>query len=54
MDDFAIARQAISEGDWQRALDALSGVDVSASAEGLELRADAAYGAGEFERCVES
>jgi tetratricopeptide (TPR) repeat protein len=54
VDECAIARQAISEGDWQRALDALSDVDVSGSPEGLELRADAAYGAGEFERCVES
>jgi len=54
VDECANARLAISEGDWQRALDALSGVDVSGSPEGLELRADAAYGAGEFERCVES
>ena len=54
LDECAIARQAIAQGDWQRALEAMSGADVPDTPERLELRADAAYGAGDFERCVES
>ena len=54
LDECAIARQAIAQGDWLRALEVLGRVDDPATPEILELRADAAYGAGQFERCVES
>jgi tetratricopeptide (TPR) repeat protein len=54
LDECAVARRAIAQGDWRRALDAVSGTDVPDTPEVLELRAEAAYGAGEFERCVES
>ena len=49
-----MARHAIARGDWQRALEATSDHDTPDTPERLELRADAAYGAGDFERCVES
>jgi len=49
----ADVRAAVEQGDWQQALDALaaSGPDAD-SAEGLELRAQGAYGAGDFEGSV--
>ena len=46
-------RAAVERGDWQRALDLLdAGGSEASSAEGLELRARAAYGNGEFEAAV--
>ena len=50
----AVAQQAIRRGDWRVALDAVGDDDVLQSPECLELRAEAAYGAGDFERCVEA
>jgi tetratricopeptide (TPR) repeat protein len=47
------ARAAVDRGDWQTALDALAG-PVGSSAEGLELKAQAAYGAGDLEGCVDA
>ena len=47
------ARRAIRDGQWRRALDALSD-EVCSSPDCFELRAEAAYGAGDFEVCVES
>jgi tetratricopeptide (TPR) repeat protein len=48
------ARRAIARGDWSQALDALEIVPATESAELLELRAAALYGAGDFEGCVGS
>ena len=46
-------RAAVERGDWQQALDLLdAGGSEASSAEGLELRARAAYGNGEFEAAV--
>ena len=46
-------RAAVERGDWQLALDLLDAAGSEAScAEGLELRARAAYGNGEFEAAV--
>jgi tetratricopeptide (TPR) repeat protein len=50
----AVARRAIHDGQWGRALDALSGPDAGSSPECVETRAEAAYGAGDFEGCVEA
>jgi tetratricopeptide (TPR) repeat protein len=50
----AVARQAIERGEWRRAIEAIGDDDALGSPECLELRAEAAYGAGDFERCVES
>lgn len=47
------ARRAIRDGQWRRALDALSD-EVCSSPDCFELRAEAAYGAGDFEVCVQS
>ena len=49
----APAREALAVGDWRRALELLDafGAD-AAGAEGLELRAQAAYGNGDFEAAV--
>jgi tetratricopeptide (TPR) repeat protein len=48
------ARAAIRMGEWRRALEVLDAADPGESAEFLQLRAEAAYGAGEFETCVSS
>jgi tetratricopeptide (TPR) repeat protein len=48
------ARRAIARGDWADALDALEIDPSTESAEVLELRAEALYGAGDFEGCVGS
>jgi tetratricopeptide (TPR) repeat protein len=48
------ARRAIALGDWSRALDSLEIDPSMESTELLELRADALYGAGDFEGCVGS
>ena len=46
-------RAAVERGDWQLALELLAAVGAEAgSAEGLELRARAAYGNGDFEAAV--
>lgn len=50
----AAARRAIRDGAWRSALDSLSGEEASSSPECLELRAEAAYGAGDLEGCVQS
>ena len=48
-------RVAVEQGDWRTALDALVAVPVDVDrAEALELRAQAAYGAGDFEVCVQA
>jgi tetratricopeptide (TPR) repeat protein len=52
-DPIESAREAVSRGDWSRALDALRSVPVS-DAEGLELHAQAAYGNGDFEDSIEA
>ncbi|HSL74159.1 MAG TPA: hypothetical protein VK853_06815 [Ilumatobacteraceae bacterium] len=49
-----IARHAIRDGAWSRALDALVPDPANESAELLELRAEALYGAGDFEGCIGS
>ena len=47
------ARAAVERGDWQLALEVLAdGGSEAAGAEGLELRAQAAYGNGDFEAAV--
>lgn len=52
-DRLAEARAAVGRGEWQVALDLLSGVEGDeARAGALELRANAAYGAGDFEGAV--
>ncbi len=48
-------RQALERGEWDDALDLLDSAGPSGRcAEGLELRAQAAYGAGRFEMCIDS
>jgi hypothetical protein len=47
------ARAQVARGEWQAALESLEGVPGSSS-EGLELRAQAAYGAGDLEGCVDA
>jgi tetratricopeptide (TPR) repeat protein len=49
-----VGRRAIARGDWSEALDALEIDPSTQSAELLELRAEALYGAGDFEGCVGS
>ena len=53
IDPLADARAAVERGDWSGALDLLDrcGPDVH-TAEGYELRAQAAYGDGQFEAAV--
>ena len=52
-DQLAEAHAAVERGAWQLALDVLAdGGPVAGGAEGLELRAQAAYGNGEFEASV--
>ena len=52
-DQLAEAHAAVERGAWQLALDVLGdGGPVAGGAEGLELRAQAAYGNGEFEASV--
>lgn len=52
-DPLAGARAAAARGDWREALDLLDAAgEPAGSAEGLELRAGAAYGAGDFEGSV--
>ena len=47
------ARAAVERGEWQQALDLLhSSGDLGASALGLELRAQAAYGNGNYENAI--
>ena len=48
------AREALARGDWQVALDLISSDEGSRSPACLEVRAEAAYGAGDFERCIGS
>jgi hypothetical protein len=49
----AEARAAVGKAEWQRALDLLAaGGPEAVSAEGFELRAQAAYGSGDFEGAV--
>ena len=48
------AQQLVERGNWGAALDALERVDDAELAEALELRAQAAYAVGEFERSVEA
>jgi tetratricopeptide (TPR) repeat protein len=48
------AQQLVERGDWVAVLDALEQVDDADLAEALELRAQAAYAVGEFERSVEA
>ena len=53
----AAARREIASGDWHAAVDVLAldaSADAAESAELLELRAEALYGAGDFEGCVGS
>lgn len=53
MDEFAAIRVALDRGDWQVSLALLDRAGAGArSAEGLELRARAAYGNGDFESSV--
>lgn len=52
-DPLATARTAIERGEWQVALDLLDGLaSESSTPAGLELRAQAAYGNGDFEASV--
>ncbi|MGB7879350.1 MAG: hypothetical protein WBL31_11350 [Ilumatobacteraceae bacterium] len=48
------ARRAMELGEWTQALDLLDIDGASDSADCLEARAEAAYGAGDFEACVGS
>jgi tetratricopeptide (TPR) repeat protein len=50
----AVARRAIRDGEWRRALDSLDVEEANSSPECLEVRAEAAYGAGDLEACVQS
>ncbi len=53
LDRLGELRAAVERGDWQFALDLLAdGGSEAITAEGLELRAQAAYGNGDFEACV--
>jgi tetratricopeptide (TPR) repeat protein len=51
-DPLTEARSAIERGEWRVALDHLDAAGAPASATGLELRALAAYGNGDFEAAV--
>jgi tetratricopeptide (TPR) repeat protein len=52
-DGLAEVATAVSVGEWQRALDLLDGLEQEGhTAGGLELRAQAAYGNGQFEAAV--
>ena len=46
------ARAAVDRGDWVGALELVSGPEADRSVEALEVRAQAAYGAGELETAV--
>jgi tetratricopeptide (TPR) repeat protein len=46
------ALEAVERGDWVRALELVSGPEADRSSEALELRARAAYGAGELEAAI--
>ncbi|MGK2947624.1 MAG: hypothetical protein ACSLFP_03560 [Acidimicrobiales bacterium] len=48
----AVAEEAIADGDWPRAFALLAPEVVAGDAAGLELRATAAYGAGELEASI--
>jgi tetratricopeptide (TPR) repeat protein len=50
----AEARRSVSRGRWGEALELVEGDDASASPACLEVRAEAAYGAGDFEVCVQA
>ena len=51
--ELAAVQEAVARGDWQLALDRLDERDIeAASPEELELRARAAYGAGDFEASI--
>jgi tetratricopeptide (TPR) repeat protein len=50
----ADARRSVRQGRWREALDLVAGDEASASPECLEVRAKAAYGAGDFEVCVQA
>ena len=53
VDELEPTRAAVERGDWQVALELLAGLGPSSEcAEGLELRARAAYGNGDFEASV--
>jgi tetratricopeptide (TPR) repeat protein len=52
--DVDAARRAIRDGEWRQALDRLRGPEADSSPECLEARAEAAYGAGDFEGCVQA
>jgi tetratricopeptide (TPR) repeat protein len=53
LDQLGEVRASLAEGAWQHALDLVrSAGPEGSSAEGLELRAQAAYGAGEFEDAI--
>ena len=56
MSDFSAVHEAAERGEWRQALDALDALAAAGAevgdAEGLELRARAAYGAGDFEASV--
>ena len=51
-DHLAPVREAVHQGAWQAALDGLSAYPAARSPEAIELRAQAAYGAGDFEDCI--
>lgn len=53
-DHLTAVRGAVHDGEWQNALDELSANPAARSPEGLELRAQAAYGAGDFDECIAS
>jgi len=48
------ARNATRLGEWKQALELLDVDGASDSTECLEVRAEASYGAGDFEGCVGS
>lgn len=51
-DHLVAVREALQRGAWTAALDELATNPAGRSSDGLELHAQAAYGAGEFEGCI--
>jgi hypothetical protein len=48
------ARRAVRVGDWHEAIELLEVEGARESTDGLEVLADASYGAGRFEACIEA
>jgi hypothetical protein len=50
----AAARSALARGEWTEALDLLHGPSADGDADALEMQAQAAYGAGDLDGCIDA